>query len=739
MLLGLADPAQVLPDVDADRLPVELGWAMGEYARAASDEAPLICVIDDLQWAEPAATTIVTEMLEATTESPLLMLCIARPELLERYPSWGAGRANSATIVLEPLSEDETRTLISRLLDVDDMPEQLRATIVARSGGNPLFCEEFVRMLIDEGRIVRDGDRWRGAAADSFEVRVPESIQALLAARLDGLPREQKALVQAASVIGEQFESEQLGQLAGREVAADLQALVRAGFVLVDRSAGPRAYRFKHLLVRDVAYASLPKSERARLHEAFGQALEAASGDRRAEIVEILAHHAERTLTLSLELRQSGPNLRDRALRATDLALEAGERALERGDTQNLARFIATGQAGVAAAGDAGAVRVPDLELLDARAESARGNFKGAREKLEKAAEMAQQAGRRDLEARALLALGEVLVYAQSEEDIPATDAAIEAADRLFVSLGDSSGHLEAQGLMLEKLFQIGHMGEMLTRGMALIDEAIASGERPIAAGLMARLVSAAIWSGDTLLAEQLADRADEITDELGLLTARRLSRFFRARLHWVKAEYEVAERELRELIADYASASDGRYDIATARLMGENLISMHRLEEAEVQVDFALQRSVETGDRWSRTELLAYKAWLAAKRGALDEADSLLVEAHETLRPSDYAAIGQYNVLLGHVRAMEGRDEEAETAFQRAMEAIDVSDNWSWQMGALDLAELLISRGRVKDALPLIERVSAAVEGTQLNIVRNHLATLQAQLEGQPAARGNL
>ena len=116
------------------------------------------------------------------------MLCIARPELLERYPSWGAGRANSATIVLEPLSEDETRTLISRLLDVDDMPEQLRATIVARSGGNPLFCEEFVRMLIDEGRIVRDGDRWRGAAADSFEVRVPESIQALLAARLDGLP-----------------------------------------------------------------------------------------------------------------------------------------------------------------------------------------------------------------------------------------------------------------------------------------------------------------------------------------------------------------------------------------------------------------------------------------------------------------------------------------------------------------------------------------------------------------------
>ena len=419
--------------------------------------------------------------------------------------------------MLEPLTDDETRTLISRLLDVDDMPERLRATIVTRSGGNPLFCEEFVRMLIDEGRIVRDGDRWRGAAADSFEVRVPESIQALLAARLDGLPAELKALVQAASVIGEQLDAEQLAQLADRDVGADLQALARAGFVLADRSAGPRAYRFKHLLVRDVAYASLPKADRARLHEAFGRELDAAAGDRRDEIVEILAHHAERTLTLSLELRQSGPAVEQRAGRALELALEAGQRALERADTRALAGFIATAQAALEAAGEAGVSRAPDIALLEARADSVSGNLTSARAKLELAAAIAHEAGRPDLEAHALLSLGEVLVYAQDESEIPATDAAIEEADRLFVALGDQSGHLRARLLALEKLFEVGRMGEMLARGLALVEEAIDLGERAIAAGALARLIAAATWTGDTVLAEQLADRADAMTAELGL------------------------------------------------------------------------------------------------------------------------------------------------------------------------------------------------------------------------------
>ena len=206
-----------------------------------------------------------------------------------------------------------------------------------------------------------------------------------------------------------------------------------------------------------------------------------------------------------------------------------------------------------------------------------------------------------------------------------------------------------------------------------------------------------------------------------------------------MRAEYEQAERDLVPLLAEYQAAGEGPYDIAAARLLGEDLISMNRLSEAEEYIDLALARSLESGDRWSRTELLAIKAWLAARRGRLDEADATLAEALETLRESDYAANGAYYQMLGLVRAMEARDAEAEAAFRRSIRAVDVSDNWAWQMSALDLAEFLLSRGRHEEAAALVERVSKAVEGTDLNIVGNQLGPLKAQLEGQPASRGNL
>ena len=134
--------------------------------------------------------------------------------MLEQQPGWAAGIANSTIIVLEPLNEEETRTLIARLLDIDGMPEELRAAIVARAEGNPLFCEEFVRMLIEDERLVRRDDRWVAADAHSFDVRVPESIHALIAARLDAIASDEKGLVAAASIVGEQFEAAQVLVLA---------------------------------------------------------------------------------------------------------------------------------------------------------------------------------------------------------------------------------------------------------------------------------------------------------------------------------------------------------------------------------------------------------------------------------------------------------------------------------------------------------------------------------------------
>src|SRR5438132_230719 len=152
----------------------------------------------------------------------------------------------------------------------DALPDDLRSKIVARSEGNPLFCEEFLRMLIDEGRLIREGNHWR-ALPGTTEVRVPESIQALLAARLDGLEPDVKQLVLAASVVGERFELDQLGALGNlQDAEATIGRLERTGLIVEDRESGRRdAYRFRHLLIRDVAYSSLPKRERADAHEAF--------------------------------------------------------------------------------------------------------------------------------------------------------------------------------------------------------------------------------------------------------------------------------------------------------------------------------------------------------------------------------------------------------------------------------------------------------------------------------------
>jgi class 3 adenylate cyclase len=289
-MLALRKVDEVLPEVPPSDVSREIAWAVREHLAAVARE-PAVIVIDDLQWAEPAVFDIIDGLAERAEDAPLLLLCVARPQLLEAHRSWAAGRANAATITLDALSPAETTTLISRLLDVDDLPDELRARVVQRSEGNPLFCEEFLRMLIDEGRVERVADRWRATAA-AADVRVPETIHALLGARLDGLGDEERRAIQLASIIGERFGGSELAWLAPDvDVSRAIAGLRRSGLVLEDRETRePGRYRFKHLLMRDVAYAALPKAARADVHELYAGELERAVGDRGGEFAEIVAH-----------------------------------------------------------------------------------------------------------------------------------------------------------------------------------------------------------------------------------------------------------------------------------------------------------------------------------------------------------------------------------------------------------------------------------------------------------------
>jgi len=300
------------------------------FLEAVAATRPLFMVMEDLHWADPAMLEFLEHLVDWSTGVPLLVLCTARPELYERHPGWGGGKRNSVTVALSPLSEDETSRLVATLLDQAVLPAEIQATLLDRAGGNPLYAEEFVRMLIDRGLLVRRGSSWHVIA--DRDIPVPETVQAIIAARLDTLPPARKALLQDASVVGKVFWSGAVAAIGGADEAAvreDLHELARKELLRPARRSsmeGQAEYSFWHVLIREVAYGQIPRAERARKHEAAARWIEAVAGERVADHADFLAHH----LTQALELaRASGAAEEARRLEdpARRYLVLAGDRA----------------------------------------------------------------------------------------------------------------------------------------------------------------------------------------------------------------------------------------------------------------------------------------------------------------------------------------------------------------------------------------------------------------------------
>jgi tetratricopeptide (TPR) repeat protein len=253
--------------------------------------------VEDIHWADQA----MLDLLEDTTErveGPVLFLCPARPELTDRRPEWGGGKRNYSGIHLDPLNAEDAERLVALLLSVEDLPEDLRQRILGHAEGNPFFLEEIIRQLIDEGIVVRAGDRWR-ATSGIQDVAIPDTVQGVLAARIDLLEPAEKRALQAASVVGRVFwtgavEAVVDGHAPNGELDELLERVERRELVLSRLSssvAGEREYIFKHVLTRDVAYEGLPRRDRANAHARVARWIEGTVGDRRLEFVELLAHH----------------------------------------------------------------------------------------------------------------------------------------------------------------------------------------------------------------------------------------------------------------------------------------------------------------------------------------------------------------------------------------------------------------------------------------------------------------
>jgi class 3 adenylate cyclase/tetratricopeptide (TPR) repeat protein len=303
--------------------------AWRRFLEALAERGPMVLIFEDLHWADDALLDFLDYLVDWATDLPMLVVGTARPELLSRRPGWGGGKPNAATVSLAPLSADDTARLVGGLLDQALLPAEVQSALLARAGGNPLYAEEYVRMLIDRGFLKKLGGSWRLERAG--ELPLPESVQGIIAARLDALAPEAKALLQDAAVLGKVGWLGALAAVSGSEplqLETRLHALERRELLRRERRsavAGERQYAFRHVLVRDVAYTQLPRVTRAQRHQRAAEWLEGLSPDRAEDRAELLAHHYAAALQLAQATGQETATLAERAR----LALrDAGDRAL---------------------------------------------------------------------------------------------------------------------------------------------------------------------------------------------------------------------------------------------------------------------------------------------------------------------------------------------------------------------------------------------------------------------------
>ena len=293
--IGVEDPAFSFGSMEPREVSLKIHGAWRSLFSALASRAPVVAVIDDIHWADQALLDLLEELADRVV-GPAFFLCPARPELTERRPGWGGGKRNVTSVGLDPLTSVESDRLVGLLLSVADLPASARERILERAEGNPFFLEEIVRHLIDEGVIVRDADRWR-AASTIAEVQIPDTVQAVLAARIDLLDPMEKRALQRAAVVGRVFWPGPVGRLLNGDrdrLRSTLDRLEEREMVLSRLSssiAGEPEFIFKHILTREVAYESLPRRERAGAHAAVASWIEETAGRRAKEFVELLAYH----------------------------------------------------------------------------------------------------------------------------------------------------------------------------------------------------------------------------------------------------------------------------------------------------------------------------------------------------------------------------------------------------------------------------------------------------------------
>jgi class 3 adenylate cyclase/tetratricopeptide (TPR) repeat protein len=704
----------------------EIAWAFRRWVQAQAMQQPLLLVFEDIHWAEPALLDLIEYLATWSGDVPVLILCLSRPELLDKRPSWGAGRFQASRITLQPLSRQESAALVGALLNVEGLPDKLRSEMLERADGNPLFVEELIRMLLDDGTIVRDGDRWT-AAPNVKDVQVPHTVEALIRARLDTLPRPERTALQAGAVIGRSFERQTLEELLDDQLGLDpvLENLVLRDLISEEAVAGDQAtYRFKHILVRDVAYGTLPKSRRAALHSRVAQTLQGLPADRATELVEIRAYHLEEAVKLESELRGKAS---DALHEEATAALEASARsAVRRGD--NRAALVFTERC--LALGPEPAERRLDLECLLLDAEYNLGRLQRAREVGIRIEIAARALGRKDLEGRAILAQARAIWVGDPEGSAEKALNRLAEAEALLREAGDLRYLYETLYNRAFGGWWFGNLEQAWAGWSEAREIARKLGDKGREARACTQLGGVRYHQGRVSEAKELRRQAVEFGAEAGSRTDWALATTQYGFLVGIADSIDEGLRLSEGAVPAQEEAGDLIELAASLSQIGRLYLFKGSTTDALPNYKRALELSEEIQETGYRPELERHLAHALLELGDLAGAVAHAEAGVRIVADDDWVSISNTKMVLGLVCARQGRSAEAETLLRDAVAVLERTDYVAarWEH-YLALSEFLLAQGRQEEAREWMHKTRA------ITALHGEHSPLAAYVEGRLAA----
>jgi tetratricopeptide (TPR) repeat protein len=689
---------------DAATSPEETFWAVRKLLEAAAAQRPTAVIFEDIHWAEPLLLDLIDDVAENSHGCPILLVCVARTELLEARPGWSGGKRNSTTISLDALSREDMHGMVASILQSDSVPDEVVETVARTAEGNPLFVEQMLALMIEENLLAEEDGEWFLKQAPD-DVATPRSINALLSARVDGLPGSERETTCSASVVGRVFYTGAIEVMAPPQVRGgvkgDLTALAQKQLISPAGStfAIDDTYEFVHILLRDVAYELLPKNDRSVLHATFADWITRFAGERMAEYEEIVGYHLEAAYRYRIELGTASQADLATGASAGRHLVAAGRRALVREDVAAAAGLLSR------------AVRLLDrqsqdridamLLLLDALLEE--GDLTAAEEVVHDASEVIEGLGDDRLEARLLIAQCFLQSHRGDLEASPALFDSVHDAIRAFSVAEDHQGAAQAHLLLADMRMDAGVFGKAINNlEMAIREARDAAGARE---GSRARswLASALFW-GPTPAADAI-ERCEEIRRDAGGSPAPEAKvKLILAGLYGMQGQFAKA----RSVFADSASVLEElglNVSLATGRQISgmiETLAGDPIAAERELRLGLDALREMQQHGFAVGAAVFLTRTLL--DQGKQEEAGELLEFAAATASPEDVVAVAHCGLLGARLQAARGEAQTAVRDATIAVQQLEVMDDLRTRADSLtDLSRVQRAAGEEGGAIESI------------------------------------